>query len=81
MARAFGLLVMLGALWVGMNLYREGVESAYGGIFASSDSAPAVAREGSMPEARSAAPVTQRVRDRVTADLEGAARRHAGDVD
>jgi hypothetical protein len=72
---------MLSALWMGMTLYTEGFENAYGGFFASPVSTRAEARGASEVESRNAGPLTQRVRDRVTADLQDAARRHAGDVD
>ncbi len=34
MSKALGLALMLGALYVGMTLYTEGREQAFGGIFA-----------------------------------------------
>jgi hypothetical protein len=71
MGRLFGLILMVAAIYVGLTLYTEGFDNAFGGIFASSDE----------PSERQA-PVTQRVRDRVTEHLRtGAERRErlAGD--
>ena len=34
MGKLFGLILMLAALYVGMTIYTEGLEQAFGGIFA-----------------------------------------------
>jgi hypothetical protein len=86
MAKAFGLIMMLIALYIGMTIYTEGIENAYGGIFA-----PIASSEGGTPmpthltpaagmadapmEPRPRQRVTEAVRDRVTADLREGARR------
>jgi hypothetical protein len=87
MGKAFGLIAMLIALYIGMTIYTEGIENAYGGIFApieSSDRDSSMAT-GLTPAAgmadapASGAPrvkVTDAVRERVSADIaEGARRR------
>lgn len=65
MGRLIGLILMLIAIYVGISLYTEGTDHAFGGILASPASDPA-------PRPR---PVTQRVRERVTEDLRSAAER------
>lgn len=87
MSKAFGLILMLAAMTVGMKIYSEGLDQAYGGIFAPIASSE---RDGSAltnltPIAGMAdAPmepvrrgkITDVVRNRVTEDLaEGARRR------
>ncbi len=34
MGKMFGLVVLVTALWVGMEVYQEGVDGAFGGAFA-----------------------------------------------
>jgi hypothetical protein len=87
MGKAFGLILMLAALYVGMTIYAEGLESAFGGAFAPIE--PANEREA--PLATHLTPgaqfvngptdrerrewVTDTVRERVSADLEQGGRR------
>lgn len=88
MGKAFGWILMVIAMYVGITLYTEGMDQAFGGIFASLE--PASEREDRMgtevtPFFDADAPsagrnprrgsVTNRVRNRVTADLEKGARR------
>jgi hypothetical protein len=86
MTKAFGLIAMLIALYIGMTIYSEGIENAYGGIFAPIESSDrdAAMTTGLTPAAGMAdAPssgvrrvkVTDAVRERVSADLEEGARR------
>jgi hypothetical protein len=86
MAKAFGLILMLIALYIGMTIYTQGIENAYGGIFApiaSSDGdnpmathlTPAAGMADAPTEPRPRKRVTEAVRDRVTADLQEGARR------
>jgi hypothetical protein len=86
MAKAFGLIMMLIALYIGMTIYSEGIEQAYGGIFApiaSSDGGspmathltPAAGMADAPTEPRPRKRVTEAVRDRVTSDLQEGARR------
>jgi hypothetical protein len=88
MGKLFGLILLLAALWVGITLYTEGTENAFGGIFApieSQNRAEAPMATGLTPAAQSAtppaerrrnAPITDRVRQAVTEDIEyGASRR------
>jgi hypothetical protein len=86
MAKAFGLIMMLIALYIGMTIYSEGIEQAYGGIFA-----PIASSDGGSPMATHLTPAagmadvpmeprprkrtTEAVRDRVTSDLQEGARR------
>ena len=87
MAKAFGLVLMLIALYVGMTIYTKGIDRFVGNAFepiqpaASRDAAPATHL---TPGAQLAAPPTERtrrvrltdsVRDRVEDDIEKGARR------
>ncbi|MBW2244477.1 MAG: hypothetical protein JRH01_21035 [Deltaproteobacteria bacterium] len=40
MGKAFGLLFIAGLLWVGLEVYTEGTEHAFGGMFASMNTEP-----------------------------------------
>ena len=88
MGRAFGLVLILVALYVAMTVYSEGVESAFGGAFAPIQ--PAATRDAPLatsltPAAQfeAAAPtdrerrvwVTDAVREQVTSDLRAGAKR------
>jgi hypothetical protein len=86
MSKAFGLIVMLLALYIGMTIYSEGVDRAYGGLFApiassERDSAPGagltpLAGMAEAPtEARRRVRVTDAVRERVSADIAAGAKR------
>jgi len=86
MAKAFGLILMLVALYIGMTIYTQGIENAYGGIFApiapsGGDSpmathlTPAAGMADAPTERRPRRRITEAVRDRVTTDLEEGARR------
>jgi hypothetical protein len=86
MTKAFGLIMLLVALYIGMTIYTEGIENAYGGIFAPiapSDRESPMATHLTPAAGMADAPmaparrgkVTDAVRDRVTADLEEGARR------
>lgn len=89
MSKAFGLVLMLVALYVGMTLHAQGMEQAFGGIFApiesmdrGSSAASALSPDAQAADATSdgaARPrvrVTDAVRNRVTSHLrKGAERR------
>ena len=86
MAKAFGLIMMLIALYIGMTIYTEGIEQAYGGIFApiapsdggspmATHLTPAAGMADAPTEPRPRKRITEAVHDRVTADLEEGARR------
>ena len=86
MGKAFGLIMMLAALTVGMKIYSEGIEQVYGGIFAPIESqerdsalathlTPIAGMADAPMEARPRVKVTDAVRQRVTEDLEAGARR------
>jgi hypothetical protein len=88
MARAFGLVLMLIAMYIGMTIYTQGIEQVFGGIFAPlqpdtepTSRASAIADTIKMnardetPPARVRVPITEQVRDRVTQHIQrGAAR-------
>lgn len=64
MGKAFGLVLMVAALWVGLEIYTEGMQSAFGGVFA---------KTGLVEEATPAAPAqrpTEAIRERVTGHME-----------
>lgn len=90
MGKIFIILLILGAIWVGMEMYNEGTDKAFGGIFAPIESArsddgglPAAgltpaAQEADVPSERRRSgrvPITEAVRQRVTRDLEDGAKR------
>jgi hypothetical protein len=88
MGKLFGLVMLLAALYIGMTLYTQGMESAFGGVFAPIEPAdpreapsathltPAAQLADAPSERRHRVKVTDAVRERVTADLaEGARRR------
>jgi hypothetical protein len=85
--KAFGLILMLISMYIGMTIYTEGIEAAFGGIFApiesmnDADSPSALhltpaAQEADVPHERvRRVPITEQVRDRVTGYVEEGARR------
>jgi hypothetical protein len=83
MAKAFGLILMLAAMYIGMTIYTQGLEQAFGGIFAPIDSqtevdsnASALADEVTLhPQddpstVRRRIPITEQVRDRVNQHIQ-----------
>ena len=46
MSKAFGLIVMLVGLYLGMTIYSEGVDSVLGNVFGSSPSRRAISLRG-----------------------------------
>ncbi len=90
MGKAFGLVLMLIALWVGLQIYLKGAEDALGGIFApvesvrGDDSPGAIgltpaAQSADVPVARPRrVPITERVREAVTEDIERGFERNRG---
>ena len=87
MGRIFGLVLMLAALYVGMTVYTEGIENAFGGAFAPLESirereeplaiglTPAAQMADAPTERGQRVPVTQAVRERVNSHMETGARR------
>jgi len=86
MAKAFGLIMMLIALYIGMTIYTAGIENAFGGIFApiqtsdggsplATNLTPAAGMADAPSEPRPRQRITEAVRDRVPADLQEGARR------
>ena len=58
MQKIFGILFILVAVWIGIEVYTEGTDRAFGGLFASHSPTPASAQTGG--------PLTDRVHDRVS---------------
>ncbi|UCE86370.1 MAG: hypothetical protein JSU66_01095 [Deltaproteobacteria bacterium] len=93
MGKAFGWILMLLALYIGMTIYTEGMDQAFGGIFAplqSQNESDRPLATALTPLAQEADPpsagyrprrgsVTDRVRARVSADIEAGARRRGAD--
>jgi hypothetical protein len=87
MGRIFGLVLFLAAIYVGMTVYTEGIENAFGGAFAPLESVdgreepfathltPAAQMADAPSGPRRRVPVTQAVRERVNSDMETGARR------
>ena len=94
MTRAFGLIAILIALYIGMSIYTDGIDRTLGGIFAAIEPvddredplathltpAAGLADAPSGPS-RPSGRVTERVRDRVTADLRQSAQRRGYETD
>jgi hypothetical protein len=87
MAKVFGLLLIVLGIYLGITVYEEGVDAAFGGVFGRSEAPvaeetapddegrpPAEPRPGARPGA-----VTQRVRERVNAAVQEGVRRHTGE--
>jgi len=86
MTKAFGLIAMIIGLYIGMTIYTEGLDQAYGGIFAPIESserdsslATGLTPIAGMADAPTAparrVKVTDAVRQRVNADIQEGARR------
>ena len=87
MGRLFGLVLMLISLYIGMTLYTEGIEHAFGGALApiqpvqkrdtpiATDLTPAAELADAPAEPERRVKITDAVRDQVTSDLESGARR------
>jgi hypothetical protein len=75
-AKAFGILLVVIGIWVGLTVYLEGVDEAFGGAFAFFASTPAGAlpddAEGHKPVTRRAAHAFQRAYDRSEGRVEDA---------
>ena len=72
MGKIFGILLIVIGIWVGLTIYNEGTDAAFGGIFAS-------ARSG--PGDTSGQPLPRRVEDRVGRAYEAQERRALHGVD
>ncbi len=93
MARALAVLVVLGGLYVCLTVHSQGVERAFGGVFARlakgdeselrwpAEPVPRrTVSEGVEREGRTPLkPIGQRVRERVNRAMDEGARRHGGD--
>ena len=94
MIRAFGLIAIIIAMYLGMSIYTDGIDRTLDGIFASiepvDDGRDPLATHLTPAAGLADAPsgssrprqrVTERVRDRVTADLQQAAQRRGYETD
>jgi hypothetical protein len=61
MQKIFGVLFILLATWIAIEVYTEGTDRAFGGLFASHSRTPATAQ--------ASGPLTDRARDRVTSAI------------
>ena len=85
MGRLFGLVSILVAMYIGMQIYTQGIDSVLGNALdpiesserdSSSIAGHLTGGNATMPTERKRGPITQQVRDRVTGDLQrGADRR------
>ncbi len=84
MGKLFGLVSILVAMYIGMQIYTQGIDSMLGSALdpiesSERDSSPfgghLTGGDVTMPTERKRGPITEKVRDRVTADLERGAKR------
>ena len=87
MGRLFGIVLVLGAIYVGLTVYTEGIENAFGGAFSpiepidqgeeplATHLTPAAQMADAPTERGRRVPVTQAVRERVNSHMETGARR------
>ena len=86
MGKSFGLVLMMVALYIGMTIHTQGMEQAFGGIFAPiepisrhSSAATALTPAAQSADAPSATrprlKITDAVRNRVSSDLQHGAQR------
>ena len=86
MSKVFGLILMLVALYIGMTLQTEGMQQAFGGVFApiepigsKAPTASALSDAAQSSDApsgpRTRLKITDAVRNRVSADLQQGAER------
>ncbi|MBW2421262.1 MAG: hypothetical protein JRH19_22155 [Deltaproteobacteria bacterium] len=85
MGKLFGLISILVGMYLGMQIYTEGIDGMLGSLMdpiesserdSSSFGGHLTGGDVTMPTERKRGPVTQRVREKVTADLQlGAERR------
>ncbi len=89
MRKGFGLILMLIALYIGMKIYADEMDDAFGGIFAPLESArgdapdlmglsPAASEADAPSERGRRVPITEAVRDKVTRDIERGFERSRG---
>ena len=84
MGRLFGLVTILVAMYLGLQIYTQGIDDVLGGALdpiesserdSSSLGGHLTGGDVTMPTERDRGPVTQKVRDKVTADLQHGAQR------
>ncbi len=56
MGKIYGIALIVVGIWVGMTIYTEGLDNAFGGVFT---------KLGGEPVGRDVRPPTERIRDRV----------------
>ncbi len=76
MAKPLGILLIVIGIWIGLTVYLEGVDEAFGGAFAFFSSTPAASlaedEEGHRPVTKRAAHAFQRAYDRSEGRVEDA---------
>ena len=76
MAKVFGILMIVIGVWIGLEIFTKGMDSAFGGLFATGNRS--ATGDQSAPREAAESPV-QRIRARVQRDIRaGAARSTAG---
>ncbi len=63
MGKTFGILMIVGLVWVGLEVYTEGTHGAFGGIFASFIGAEAPSEEETLSTPRRAGRAMQRAHE------------------
>ncbi len=70
MAKAFGILFIVGLVWVGLEVYTEGTHGAFGGVFASFTDEPAPTDEERVSTPQRAGRAWERAQDTASDRLE-----------
>jgi hypothetical protein len=75
MVKLFAIVLIVAAIWIGLTVYTEGADRAFGGLFAGSSSSPAVQAPAAPSIPRRAGDAVQRAydesEDRVDRVLDG----------
>jgi hypothetical protein len=79
MARIFGLLLMLAAIYCGLKIYLGELDRASSDVAVAEAGAAAEPEREPIPGRAAPSAVTSRVRERVTDAIAEGARRHTGD--
>ncbi len=73
MQKLVGIIIIVVAIWVGIEVYTQGIDGAFGGVFATFSSGAAPEKSAQAPTENRTVP--RRVGDRVQAHMDqGAAR-------
>jgi len=79
MARIFGLLLMLAAIYLGLKVYLGELERASSDVAVEEAAADLEPEAESVPERAAPSAITSRVRERVTDAVAEGARRHSAE--